>query len=58
MTNSLKHLAATRKWYKNNRMATPAVKNVREYNKLYTEKKRIEKQSDEWNDTLRELGYK
>ena len=27
-------------------------------NKLYTEKKRIEKQYDEWNDTLRELGYK
>ena len=69
MTNSLKHRAATggnthsssarlrrsaatRKWYKNNR------KDAREYNKLYTEKKRIEKQYDEWNDTLRELGYK
>ena len=47
----LGHRAALRKWSKNNR------KDVREYNKLYTEKKRIEKQYDEWNDTLRELGY-
>ena len=51
----LRRIAATRKWYKNNR------KDALEHNtvfKLYTEKKRIEKQYDEWNDTLRELGYK
>ena len=56
MANSLKHLAATRKWYKNNRMATPAVKNAREYNKLYAEKKRIEKQYDKWNDKGVSIG--
>ena len=29
----------------------------REYSRKNNEKKRIEKQYDEWNDTLRELGY-
>ena len=33
----LRRSAATRKWHKNNR------KDAREYNKLYTEKKRLEK---------------
>ena len=71
MTNSFrwkasapKHRAATRYrapgrvggrrstswWVKNNR------KDVREYNKLYTEKKRIEKQYDEWNDKEVSIG--
>ena len=57
MTNSFrwkasapKHRAATRKWYKNNR------KDAREYNKLYAEKKRIEKQYDEWNDKGVSIG--
>ena len=51
----LGHRAAARKWCKNTR------KDALEHNtvfKLYTEKKRIEKQYDEWNYTLRELGYK
>ena len=30
---------------------------VREYNAKYNDAKRIEKAYDEWNDTLRELGY-
>ena len=50
--NAEKCLASARKWYKNN------PDKVREYSRKYAEKKRIEKQYDEWNDTLRELGYK
>ena len=30
---------------------------VREYNAKYNDAKRIENAYDEWNDTLRELGY-
>ena len=40
-----------RKWRKNN------PEKSREYSRKNNEKKRIEKQYDEWNDTLRELGY-
>ena len=43
--------ADARKWRKNN------PKKALEYARKYTENKRIKKAYDEWNDTLRELGY-
>ena len=43
--------ADARKWRKNN------PEKALEYARKYTENKRIKKAYDEWNDTLRELGY-
>jgi len=43
--------ADARKWRKNN------PEKALEYARKYTENKRIKKAYDEWNNTLRELGY-
>ena len=42
-------------WAKGYRKRNP--EKVREYSRKYSDKKCIEKEYDEWNDTLRELGY-
>ena len=42
---------AARKWRKNN------PEKLREYSRKYSDKKCIKIKYDEWNDTLRELGY-
>jgi phosphoribosylformimino-5-aminoimidazole carboxamide ribonucleotide (ProFAR) isomerase len=49
--NKDKVRAAVKNWRENNS------EKVREYNRKYNDKKCIEKECAEWNDTLRELGY-
>ena len=49
--NAEKCRTDAREWRKNN------PEKVRADNTKYNEAKRIEKEYNEWNDTLRELGY-
>jgi len=65
-SNSEKGRAARKRYIEENKDAVRASnrvwrkknpEKVREYNAKYNDAKRIEKAYDEWNDTLRELGY-